>query len=51
VKNGIVDSKSTMTETYTRPPITNSMAWKECSGAKEVARDGNGNDKAQKEKE
>jgi hypothetical protein len=51
VKNGIVDSKSTMTETYTRPPITNGIAWKKCSGAKEVARDGNGNDKFQTEKE
>jgi hypothetical protein len=51
VKNGIVDSKSTMTETYTRLPIVNSIAWKKCSGAKEVARDGNGNDKVEKEKE
>jgi hypothetical protein len=48
---GIVGGKSMVTETYTRLPTVDSMAWKKCPGAKEVAGDGNGNDKFQTEKE
>ena len=48
---GIVGGKSIMTETYTRLPTVDSMAWKKCPSTKEVAREGNGNDKFQTEEE
>jgi hypothetical protein len=48
---GIVGGKSMMTETYTQLPTVDSMAWKKCPSTKDVAREGNGNDKFQTEKE
>jgi hypothetical protein len=48
---GIVGGKSMMTETYARLPTVDGMAWKKCPSTKEVARDRNGNDKFQSEKE
>jgi hypothetical protein len=48
---GIVGGKNMMTETYTRLPTVDSMAWKKCPSAKEVAEDGNGNDKFQTKEE